>query len=310
MYMQHNTARAAVGRDRSSAPPALHAVAAGPHSQGLVLQFPEFREITVFDRAGVPLATSAIGSDRLTMPEPARQKPDRPFIAPLKVDDDLLPTTTIAVRLRSPQQESGWIVGEIALEELWTMVDRIRVGSKRLRADRQRRRPADRARQSRREAPHRRRRPEPSAEDELQFAAEFRSGKTRVTRTTTTQRPEDDGRRRGDHERACRSGRSSSNSPRLEALAHGAQHRNASSLSAIFLALLFTVVVRLLLGPVVHPAHLRADQGHPLDCGRQARRRASRSAARTRSASSATPSTRWPIAWSSCRKTSASRNAR
>jgi signal transduction histidine kinase len=92
-----------------------------------VLQFPEFREITIFDSGGRPLATSAIGSNRLTVPVEAQRKPT--FIAPLKVDDDLLPTTTIAVRLSRSQQDIGWIVGEISLEELWRMVDTIKVGS-------------------------------------------------------------------------------------------------------------------------------------------------------------------------------------
>jgi signal transduction histidine kinase len=46
----------------------------------------------------------------------------------LTIDDELLPTTTIAVRVSPSGQEPGWVVGEIALEELWRMVDRIRVG--------------------------------------------------------------------------------------------------------------------------------------------------------------------------------------
>jgi signal transduction histidine kinase len=94
-----------------------------------VLQFREFREITVFDHAGKPLSTSALGKTRLVVPEPALRSTKIDYIAPLKFDDDLLPTTTIAVRLTKSQQEAGWIVGEIALEELWRMVDRIRVGS-------------------------------------------------------------------------------------------------------------------------------------------------------------------------------------
>ena len=47
----------------------------------------------------------------------------------MKVDDDLLPTTTISVRLGRSGEEMGWIVGELSLEELWRMVDRVRVGS-------------------------------------------------------------------------------------------------------------------------------------------------------------------------------------
>jgi signal transduction histidine kinase len=93
-----------------------------------VLQFPEFKEITVFDSTGRAIATSAIGINRLTVPEEWRRQSVPAFIAPLKVDDDLLPTTTIAVRLSKSAQDVSWIVGEISLEELWKMVDTIHVG--------------------------------------------------------------------------------------------------------------------------------------------------------------------------------------
>jgi signal transduction histidine kinase len=91
-----------------------------------VLQFPEFREVTLFDGSGRAIATSAMGATRISVPETARHGTDSPYIAPLNVDDDLLPTTTIAVRLG---EDSGWVVGEISLEQLWRMVDGIRVGS-------------------------------------------------------------------------------------------------------------------------------------------------------------------------------------
>lgn len=93
-----------------------------------VIEFPEFREITVFDRVGRPLATSALGPTRLAIPSNI-QNAQTAYIAPIRFDDDLLPTTTIAMRLTRSEQQAGWVVGEIALEELWKMVDRIRVGS-------------------------------------------------------------------------------------------------------------------------------------------------------------------------------------
>jgi hypothetical protein len=95
-----------------------------------VIEFPEFREITVFDQALEPLTTSSIATTRLTVPEKARQRTNPTYIAPVRVDDDLLPTTTIAVRLDRSQQAAAWIVGEISLEELWRTVDRIRVGTR------------------------------------------------------------------------------------------------------------------------------------------------------------------------------------
>jgi signal transduction histidine kinase len=128
MYMRNNT------RVLQAAGTELGATALAPWQQDrilkdYVLEFREFREVTVFDRAAQPLATSALGPTRLSVPEAARQHPNEPYIAPVKVDDDLLPATTIAVRLTRSQQDAGWIVGEIALEELWRMVGKIRVGN-------------------------------------------------------------------------------------------------------------------------------------------------------------------------------------
>src|SRR5207237_10052810 len=45
------------------------------------------------------------------------------------VDDDLLPTAVLAIRLTDGQNQ-GWLVGRLNLEELWRMVDRIRVGER------------------------------------------------------------------------------------------------------------------------------------------------------------------------------------
>jgi len=93
-----------------------------------VLQFREFREITLFDESGKPVATSALGDPRRKLPEEAQKRSQAQYIAPVNVDDDLLPTTTIAVRLPRSQQDAAWVVGEISLEALWKMVDTIRVG--------------------------------------------------------------------------------------------------------------------------------------------------------------------------------------
>ncbi len=51
-----------------------------------------------------------------------------PVIAPIAVDDDFLPTTTVALPITRLGEASSWLVGEVSLEELWRMVDRIRVG--------------------------------------------------------------------------------------------------------------------------------------------------------------------------------------
>jgi signal transduction histidine kinase len=91
-----------------------------------VLAFPEFRELTLFDGSGHALATSALGQSRLAPPS---AKSSDAVIAPVRVDDDLLPTTTIAIPLNGAGGDARWIEGEIALEQLWRMVDTIHVGS-------------------------------------------------------------------------------------------------------------------------------------------------------------------------------------
>jgi len=95
-----------------------------------VLSFPEFREVTLFDAAGQPLATSAIGAPRVRLPVDAAVKERSTYIAPVRVDDDLLPTTTIVVRVPGSHPQAQWLVGEIALEQLWRMVDSIHLNAR------------------------------------------------------------------------------------------------------------------------------------------------------------------------------------
>jgi signal transduction histidine kinase len=93
-----------------------------------VLEFPEFREITFFAAGGRIIATSRAGAATLNIPEAANVGQDGVYVAPIQLDEDSLPRTTIAVRVMPAQREPAWIVGEIALEELWRTVDRIHIG--------------------------------------------------------------------------------------------------------------------------------------------------------------------------------------
>ena len=93
-----------------------------------VLQFREFREITLFDESGGALATSRIGKPRVVIPKDARPVIDDVVMTPIRVDDDLLPTSVFAIRLKRLNQPAGWLAGEFSLEEMWRMVDRIRIG--------------------------------------------------------------------------------------------------------------------------------------------------------------------------------------
>jgi len=93
-----------------------------------VLRFREFREISLFDEAGATVATSRIGRPQVAVPAQTAVTLDGVALSPLRVDDDLLPTSIFAVHLRHLNQPAGWLVGEFSLEEMWRMVDRIRIG--------------------------------------------------------------------------------------------------------------------------------------------------------------------------------------
>jgi len=94
-----------------------------------VLEFPEFREISVFDGAGRARATSKIGATGLTIPESTGTRGQAFYVEAPHIDTDALPTTTIAVPLQGAGDDPGWIVAEISLEELWRAVDSIKVGT-------------------------------------------------------------------------------------------------------------------------------------------------------------------------------------
>jgi signal transduction histidine kinase len=111
----------------------LRAVGLAPWQQSrilkdVVLDFPELREISVFGSGGRLAATSRVSGTTLAVPDAAGVGRDGLYVAPLRLDADGLPTTTIAVRVQEGGQEHGWVVGELTLEELWRMVDRVKIG--------------------------------------------------------------------------------------------------------------------------------------------------------------------------------------
>ena len=103
------------------------------HQQDLIvknyiLQFPQYREITLFDESGAPSITSRVGKPRVEIPKGPRPLTDNVTMSPIKVDEDLLPTTLLAIKVTKANRPAGWLVGEFNLEEMWRMVDRIRIG--------------------------------------------------------------------------------------------------------------------------------------------------------------------------------------
>jgi len=99
-----------------------------------VLEFREFREITLFAEDGMPVVSSRVGKPRIAAPKASDADGgsvtlDGVRMSAIRVDDDLLPTSTFAIRLLHLNQPAGWLAGEINLEEMWRMVDQIRIGS-------------------------------------------------------------------------------------------------------------------------------------------------------------------------------------
>jgi signal transduction histidine kinase len=93
-----------------------------------VLQLREFHEITLFDEQGAAVVSSRAGAPHVHVPKEALVTFDGVMMSPIRVDEDQLPTTTFAVHLTRLNQPAGWLAGEFSLEEMWRMVDKIRIG--------------------------------------------------------------------------------------------------------------------------------------------------------------------------------------
>ena len=93
-----------------------------------VLEFREFREITLFEEGGAIIASSRVGKPRVTIPKDVQLSVDSVLMSPMRVDEDLLPTSAFGIHLTRLNQPAGWLAGELNLEEMWRMVDRIRLG--------------------------------------------------------------------------------------------------------------------------------------------------------------------------------------
>jgi signal transduction histidine kinase len=94
-----------------------------------VLRFPEFHELTAFDAAGRPSATSRIGAPAVTVPHGDALELYGVRMSPVFVDNDMLPTALVAAPIGRAAGDPGWLVGEFSIEELWRMTGRIRVGA-------------------------------------------------------------------------------------------------------------------------------------------------------------------------------------
>ena len=92
------------------------------------LEFREFTEFTVLDENGLVVVSSTLRQPTTTIPGANSIEMQGAIISRFTLDDDLLPVAVMAVPLRVLGQRGGWVIGRVRLEELWRMVDRIRVG--------------------------------------------------------------------------------------------------------------------------------------------------------------------------------------
>jgi signal transduction histidine kinase len=97
--------------------------------KNFVLDFAEFKELTLIDEQGRPVATSRTDVPTAELPGPGSLTLDDVLISPFTLDEDLLPTAIAAIRV-TPHGPAGggWLVGRLRLEQLWRTVDGIRVG--------------------------------------------------------------------------------------------------------------------------------------------------------------------------------------
>ena len=97
--------------------------------KNFVLEFREFREIALFDEAGTPFVWSRLDHPHVAIPKIPPVSLNGVSMSPIHIDDDYLPTAVFAVRLKKLNAPAGWLVGELSLEEMWRMVDQIRIGN-------------------------------------------------------------------------------------------------------------------------------------------------------------------------------------
>ena len=86
---------------------------------------PEIRALTLYGADGEPVATSELGPEG---PPPLQARPTRRMeLLPIDVDEDNLPRTRMTVRL--DDTTTPFLVAELQLEELWHVVDGVKVGT-------------------------------------------------------------------------------------------------------------------------------------------------------------------------------------
>ena len=92
-----------------------------------VLEFPEFRELSLFDASGRLVTTSRLGSPATSVDVTNGTRTHGVQVSRIFDDQDNLPAVDLSAPIGSGDP-AGWLVARISLEELWRFVDRVHVG--------------------------------------------------------------------------------------------------------------------------------------------------------------------------------------
>ena len=95
-----------------------------------IYAFQAYSELTLFDADGRSLASSALYKPTLVLGPDRPASERRPRVAPIQIDVARLPSTEISLRLDHAGPPVAYLVGRLSLEELWRVVDRVRVGGR------------------------------------------------------------------------------------------------------------------------------------------------------------------------------------
>ena len=93
--------------------------------RNFVLDFPEFAELTLLDDKGRVVISTKLSNPTTEIPDNQGVSVQGAVMSRSELDDALLPATVVAIRLKE-DDEHGWLIGRLSLEELWRTVNRIR----------------------------------------------------------------------------------------------------------------------------------------------------------------------------------------
>lgn len=91
-----------------------------------IMRFPTLRGLTVLDASGAVVTSRGTAPRSRASSTPLGES--RIMMSPVTVADDLLPSALFSMTLDDPDGPQGWLVADVAFENLWEIVEDLRVG--------------------------------------------------------------------------------------------------------------------------------------------------------------------------------------